>query len=343
LGDFRRKTPTLNLNGRNMQTKHWVGTPFLLALIFSLISAFRWFGPGRDYLKGYAVMFQWAKELPSLGQLNTFPSHDLGFALFLYLLALVHKWPDAVFLFAIGIVFISIKLWCFQRYSPNFVVAALSYFSLFFVLHDYTQLRVGSALALIMLAACLALGSRKFVAGGTLVIGAIGLHLSTILTLPFLIAAATSTGLLLALAGASLFAADLFKLILFVIREFAPNFDPRLASQLALNTPVQPNPVSTLKVYQYISLILFFYYRHDIKSNGWVMVDAAGWFLLVSLALFFGLFSLPELAHRTSELFAIFMPFLIAGLATLLPKKLALVYVATGLVIGFWSSYRILQ
>lgn len=326
-----------------MRVKDWRGTPFALALILALVSALRLLGPGRDYHGGYAVMFQWARDLPGLGQLSSFPSHDLGFALFLYLLAQMHQWSDSVFLFAIGIVFVSIKLWCFRRFSPNFFVAVLIYFSLFFVLHDYTQLRIGSALAVIMLAACLVLALRKRIVGGGLAISALGLHLSTALTLPFIFAAAVSISLLLTFAGLSLFAGTVFKLTSQVLRELLPGFDVRLSNQIALFTPVPANPVSTLKIYQYVSLILFFYYRRKIQSNGWVMVEVGGWFLLVGLAVFFGTFAMPELAHRTSELFTAFMPFLLAGLATLMPRKWSLPYVAAGVAIGCWSSYRILQ
>lgn len=311
-------------------------TPIVLALFVATISALRIFGPGRDYV-GYESMFNWARSLNSITQLPTFPHYDVGFGLLLCGIALIAKWPDPMFFFLVALPVLSIKFWCFQRYSPNFPIAVLGYLSMFFVVHEYTQLRVGSAMAMMMLATGMVLVERKRALGGLVGIGAVTLHLSSALLLPFIAAATVSLYLLVGFSGVALFSGT-------ILEWWSPRFDPRTASYIASAKayPI-PNPFSTLKIYQYVTVLLFLYFRRDICNKGWVMVEYAGWFLLVGLAFFFGAFSAPVLAHRFSELFTAFMPFLMAGLATLLPRKWAALYVTAGVVIGCWSSYGILR
>lgn len=52
---------------------------------------------------------------------------------------------------------------------------------------------------------------------------------------------------------------------------------------------------------------------------------------------------MSELAHRMSELFTAFMPFVIAGLFVLMPRRLAAAYLLADIVIAVWASYRTLQ
>ena len=310
-------------------------TPFILAALVAAISAFRMFGPGRDYA-GYTSYFNWAVSLPSIDLLYTF-GYDLGFGLLLYGYALIAKWPFSMFFFMVALPTLFIKFWCFRRYSPNFPVAVISYLSLFFVVHEYTQLRAGSAIALMMLAAGLVLVEKKRTMGGFIGLGAVTLHISSALVLPFIFAAAFSLYLLLGFASLALFSGT-------ILEKVALEFDPRVALYISVakNYP-PPNPFSSLKIYQYLTVLLFLYFRQEIRGKGWGMVECAGWFLVVGLAFFFGTFSAPVLAHRFSELFTAFMPFLIAGLAALMPRKWAMLYVAVGVVIGCWSSYGILR
>lgn len=97
-----------------------------------------------------------------------------------------------------------------------------------------------------------------------------------------------------------------------------------------------------MKLYQYLSLALFLYFRPEIRSRGWKMVELSGWFLLAGLALFVGLLRFPAVAHRLSEMLFAFMPFLVSGLFVLLPKRFGVPYVAAGVGIGLWASYRVL-
>ena len=124
---------------------------------------------------------------------------------------------------------------------------------------------------------------------------------------------------------------------------WASGYSERLAAYVALATVQQtPNPFSSMKLYQYLTLALFFYYRADIRARGWKMVDLSGWFLLAGLAIFIGLLRFPAVAHRLSEMLFAFMPFLVSGLCVLMPKRLGIPYVAAGVGIGVWASYRVL-
>lgn len=316
----------------------WHYSPLLLAVILAGVSGLRLFGPGRDYASGYgyANMFAWAKALPSVEQLSTFPHHDMGFGLYLYGLAQLCSWSDAWFFFWVAVPVLAIKFWCFRRYSPNYKVALLIYMSIFFIVHDYTQLRVGSALAVLMLAVAATVVEKRLLIGSALAASAVSLHLSTAVFLLYLVAFALSIKLFIVLAGGALLSGSLL--------ESLPTSDSRITTYIALaKTQSVPNPFSSLKLYQYVTLGLFFYYRSAIRREGWLMVDASGWFLLAGVALFFGTISVPGFAHRFSELFAAFMPFLIAGLSTLLPKQWAFIYVSMGVLVGCWSSFRILH
>lgn len=310
-------------------------SPFILAVILAGVSGVRPFGPGRDYAGGYDVMFSWARTLSSLEKLPTFPYHDLGFGLYLFGLAQLNEWSDAWFYFLVAAPVLALKFWCFRRYSPNFLIALLSYLSIFFIVHEYTQLRVGSAIAVLMLAVGLLITEKRLFVGSALAASAVSLHLSTAVFLPFLFAVAVSIKLFIWLTGGAVLSSTLFELL--------PAIDPRVPGYIGDTRPYSfANPFSSFKLYQYATLGLFFYYRSAIRREGWLVVEASGWFLLAGVAFFFGTIAMPPLAHRISELFASFMPFLMAGLAILIPRKWAVFYISMGVLIGCWSSYRIL-
>jgi hypothetical protein len=97
-----------------------------------------------------------------------------------------------------------------------------------------------------------------------------------------------------------------------------------------------------MKLYQYLTLALFLYYRAEIRVRAWKMVDLSGWFLLAGIAFFLGLLRFPAVAHRLSEMLFAFMPFLVSGLFVLMPRRFGVPYVGAGVAIGLWASYRLL-
>jgi len=313
----------------------------LLAIALAVISGGRLLGPGRDFA-GYTTMFQWARDVRGLYEITSFPPHDLGFAALLYLLANTSSLPDMAIFFLLGVVTIYIKLLCYAKYSPSLPVAFLTYLAFLFVVPDYTQLRAGLALAFMYLAAVFLLVTKQRVQGLALGGLAATVHLSSITLVPFLVAIRTSMkavfvgGMIALLAG---FALDLLSPLL--VGHLPPT---RLSAQLTVGKALlPPNPLSSIKVFEYLSLGLFFHYLSEIRARRWILVEASGWLLVSGLAFFFGLFAMPEFAHRISQLFEGFLPFLVAGLSALMPRKFAIPYVSLGLVIGCWSSFRLLS
>jgi hypothetical protein len=279
-------------------------------------------------------MFQWAR-LVSLNGILTFPNHDYGFGALLFLFAKLLPNHDALWIFLIAVTAIAAKLYCFRRYAPAYWVALMVHVALFFVAHDYTQLRATLAIAFLMLGAgWLVSRSHHWMAAGSWLLAA-GFHGSSIFAMAFAGALALSLPLYLGGVALSVSASQWIALA-------SPHVE-RVAIYMAQAANQEPpNLLSSLKIYQYLTLGIFFHFRSEIRQRGWKMVEFSGWFLLAGLAIFFGLVRVPVLAHRLSELFLAFLPFLVSGVYLLMPRWLGIPYVGAALVIGAWGSYRIL-
>ena len=76
----------------------------------------------------------------------SFPYRDIGFGALLFLFAKLLPDSDLLWFFLIALLGLSVKLYCFRQHSPAYWTAVLTYVAFFFVLLDYTQLRLPSEL-----------------------------------------------------------------------------------------------------------------------------------------------------------------------------------------------------
>ena len=309
----------------------------LPALLLAAVCAGHFVGVVREDYGAYLEMFAWARTVEWTGLLS-FPYRDYGFGTLLFLFAKVLPASDALWFFLIALLGLGVKFHCFRQMAPAYWIALLVHASMFFVLQDYTQLRASLGIAFLMLGAGFLVSREHYgrVTGSWIL--AAGFHVQSLFAMLVALACVFSMVAFLGGTALSLLAGQLFAWA------SGSGYSERLAAYVALATVQQtPNPFSSMKLYQYLTLALFFYYRADIRARGWKMVDLSGWFLLAGLAIFMGILRFPAVAHRLSEMLFAFMPFLVSGLFVLMPKRLGISYVAAGVGIGVWASYRVLH
>lgn len=323
--------PVRRIDWRALVAHQW--SLVLPVLLLASLCAGHFLGIFRDDYGGYLSMFAWARTV-RWNDLLSFPYRDLGFGALLFLFAKVLPASDALWFFLIALLGLGVKFHCFRQLAPAYWVAVLVHVSIFFVLQDYTQLRASLGIAFLMLGIGLLVSREHYgrLAGSWLL--AAGFHVQTLVAMLLALACVFSLGLFLAGVTLSLLGGDLFA---WVGSQFQG-----LASYVAPVGQQTPNPFSSVKLYQYLTLAGFLRYRGEISSRGWRMVELSGWFLLAGLAVFVGLLRYPAAAHRFSEMLFAFMPFLVSGLFVLLPKRFGVPYVAAGVGIGLWASYRLL-
>ena len=306
----------------------------LPTLILATLCAGHLVGVVREDYGGYLSMFSWARTVEWTGLLS-FPYHDYGFGTLLFLFAKVLPASNALWFFLIALLGLVIKIYCFRQFAPAYWIALLIHVSMFFILHDYTQLRASLGIAFLMLGAGFLVSRERYGSVlGSWVLAA-GFHVQSLLMIFLAVIYVFSMTAFLGVTTLLLFANQPFI--------FASEYTDRLMAYSTSATAMQmPNLFSSMKLFQYLTLALFLYYRADIRARGWKMVSLSGWFLLAGLAIFIGLLRFPPVAHRLSEMLFAFMPFLISGLFVSMPKYFGIPYVVAAVGIGVWASYRVL-
>ena len=313
------------------------------ALLLAGVCGAHLIGFVREDYGAYLNMFAWARVPDWIGMPGAEPPDyylpryrptDRGFAVLLLVFAKCLPASDFLWFFLIALLGLGVKFFCFRQFSPVYWVALLVHVAMFFVLHDYTQLRASLGIAFLMLGAGMFVSAKRYgmTTGSWLLAGCF--HLSTLVAMVFVLAFVFMMPAFYAGTALSLLSGQLFA--------WASSHIDRFAVYLTYRLEQPPNPFSSLKLYQYLTLMLFLYYRVEIRSRGWRMVELSGWFLLAGLAFFIGFLRFPAGAHRMSELFLAFMPFVVSGLFVLMPRRFGVPYVGAAVAIGAWMSYRVL-
>lgn len=305
----------------------------LPAMLLAAVCAGHLIGVVREDHGAYLEMFLWARTVEWTGVLS-FPSGDIGFGALLFLLAKLLPASDVLWFFLIALLGLGVKFYCFQRLSPAYWVAVLVNVAFFFVLHDYTQLRASLGIAFLMLGVGYLVTRERYGRMAVSWVLAAGFHIQTLFAMLLALAWVFSLAAFLGGTAVSLLAGEFFTR--------AAGHIERFSYYLTYGVEQTPNLFSSMKLYQYLTLGLFLYYRAEIRTRGWKMVDLSGWFLLAGIAIFLGLLRFPPVAHRLSEMLFAFLPFLVSGLFVLMPRRFGVPYVGAGVAIGLWASYRVL-
>ena len=317
-------------------------TVLIPSIALSFVSAYRLMGDGRDHA-AYMYLFAKARDL-NLQSLVAEIGIDFGFALIIKVLSLLPP-NDALYIFLITFLGVSLKLLCLRRMAPDYWIAVLIYVAFFYTLHDYTQLRVSLAIAFFMLALTqwLTGGSTKSV----LTVSAISLsiHYSLVLLALFAAVLVVSKIWFMVGVGVSLFGDQL--LYPEKVKEFL-NMGSRHVNRFAAYLIFVDDYrvlkfISPRKAFEYMSAALFLLYRSEISRRGWRMVEYSGWFFIAGVAIYFGFARYEVIGIRLSEMFMAFLPFLVSGLYALLPNRLARVYLGIAILMGFGRSASIMD
>lgn len=298
-------------------------TPVIFIFSWALLSVaggYRWFGVGVDYpeyLKWWGTLNQWSSVTEGRFELLFaalgFAFRHLGFSLGTYYSVLVA--------IALGIKFTLI-----YRHTRSPLLALICYIPLFYLLHEYTQLRAAVAIAFGLLASFAYVRRSWWTAAVWLLLGAT--FQSSILALGFGFIVATSLssiwamlafGLVVGAATAYLLNVDLVSLVVVL--------NPLIASYVATaQTYDPPNILSPQNILLVGAIVL---------AAGAALQDAHRAYRLhlvmcVLALVTFGLFyDVPAIGNRLFGLFFVFVVFLsfqsrrfdvasLAGVATLL-------------------------
>lgn len=304
-------------------------------LLLAGVCAGHFLGVVREDYGGYLRVFAWARDA-SWYDLPLFIYRDYGFGALLLLFGSLLPANDGLWFFLIALLGLGVKFYCFRLHAPVYWVALLVHVSMFFVLHDYTQLRASLGIAFLMLGITFLVSrSQNSRIAGIWVLAA-SFHVQTLVAIVFAIVWVLSFGLFISMSILSLFGGEVFIWA-------SLHFDRLIPYAVSATTQAMPNPFSSAKLYQYLTLAGFLYYFAEIRRRNWRIVELSGWFLLAGLSIFMGFLRFPSVAHRLSEMFFAFMPFLISGLYMLMPRRFGIPFVGAAVVIGVWASYRILN
>lgn len=301
-----------------------------LSVFLSAICGTRVLGFGKDY-HAYVAMFDWSRSV-DFSEVLTFRHFDYVFGGLLILIGKALPPYYGIWFFLLGFAGVFQKLFFMYRASPSFYISVALYVASFFVLHDYTQIRAALGIGAFSIGLIFHFDENKVGKALFFYFLAISFHWSLVVLV--LYAIVYSFGLIpfLVLSVLGLFGQ------LFI--DFAAFFIERVRFYDA-NVGIfdKVNPFSSLKLVQYITLVMYICLRKKIVDKGWVFVDLAGLFLFSGLCLFFGFVRNPVLSHRLSELFTSFTPVLVSGIFMILPRRIGLPYVSIFIVSGVWSSF----
>ena len=280
-----------------------------------LVSSFRVFGLDSDYyhyLNLYNFEGQFQEE-----------TKEFSFVFIRYLLNAVLELEFGYFLAIYAFLGVSLKVLSIRRLSPNSYFSAYIYFFTFFWLHEYTQIRVGVAAALIFLSVSDILKGRLSLFLAKLVLATL-FHWSALLALPIYFFRNKSVwfffgGVFLSIVLAP-FSANIVNSLINVLVDYSILFSKYYRSH---SGHLEQFPLFNLYSVLLLSIVVISFFGAYRKKISGRVDDVPS--LLVSIFcystllyfLFAGLHR-PVLAFRSSELFMVSVIFLLPWLLKVL-------------------------
>ncbi len=274
----------------------------IIWIFLSLGAGYRWFGAGRDYFE-YLYFFNGL----STWQMAVDSRFEIGFSTIAWVMKsqLGASYGDfAALMVALSL---GIKLYLIVKYTHWPLVATLCYFPLFYVLHEYTQIRAGVAIAFGLLAT-FAFSDRHWLnAILWLCIGMLFQSSIAVLALGFAVYMIMKDWRLLVLACAA--AVALYSAVASLdLVDIAVQFNPLVESYIeGTSNFAPPNIFSPLNIFLLAAIIISL--QRVTKASA--AADKLIFVMCVLALVTFGIFySLPMFANRFFGLFSVFMVFL---------------------------------
>ena len=297
-----------------------IGLTFLVWALLSVAAGFRWLGVGKDY--GEYIYFY--------SQLGTFETvfhsrFEPGFVLIAWVFKQLGA-PYGLFSFFLVALSLAIKFSLIHKYTKWPLVAIFCYISLFYFLHEYTQIRAGVALAFGLLASFAYCENRFFRSAILLLIAATFQSSILALGLGFAIYSSTKSPKYL------VFYLVIFFTLLFLLQkvsiiEMASMLNPLILAYINEASDFDPpNKYSPANILLLMSIMfsLSLAIKDRILGHRMSLIMC-----ILALVTFFAFYSFPLMANRMFGLYSIFVIFLsfnfrgfglpsIAGVATVL-------------------------
>jgi hypothetical protein len=271
-------------------------------IFLSLAAGYRWLGVGRDYFE-YLYFFN---EL-STWQSAVDSRFEIGFSAIAWVMKtqLGASYGDfATLMVALAL---GIKLYLIAKHTQWPLLATFCYLPLFYVLHEYTQIRAGVAIAFGLLAT-FAFSDRRWLSSILwLCIGMLFQSSVAALVLGFAVYTIMKDWRLLIIACAAAVALSSAIASLDLIG-IAVQFNPLVQSYIeGTSSFAPPNIFSPLNIFLFATIIVS--WQRIIHTS--VVTDKLIFVMCVLALATFGIFySLPMFANRFFGLFSVFMIFL---------------------------------
>lgn len=278
----------------------------MLSVILVLIATFRPVGMDAD-----STSYQFAFEAYRLG---SYVIKEPAFIFFSYLADLWAGSDGLVLLFFFyALLAVTLKIYAIQKYSEIVIISLLVYICMFYILHDMTQIRVGVASAFFLLAIPDLINKHKKFFLTKICIACL-FHFSAVVLLPLVILSNKKINLKVVF-----FAPVMFLCVILAIGDMGSllasffSFFPPMISEKAIsyiNGAQLYGRFDNVNVFSKISLSTYFifiiYFWAVAKQNSLAPEDIIYLKLFsIMLSAFYILSSIPVLASRVFELFAV--------------------------------------
>jgi len=268
----------------------------LILLLAAFFAGYRTLGAGRDYLQ-YAFFFTDIRIDDALSYFRFGPGFTLTAYISKFVLRLDYQ------LFAVLLLFATLLLKARVFWNrQNVLLVLLFYFLAWYPLHEYTQVRLAVAIALLFLAMN-ALFETRFVVAAAFLVGAVSFQYSGLIVAPFAVVAYMLSGRpvwvgILAMTGV----AAIIRVLILAYASIIYGFNPLVEGYLVDGLGTEVNVFSVANIWMAFALLSVW------ATGGLREPKTKALFLIVfaSFPLFILFLDTPIFAHRLKELLMCF-------------------------------------
>ncbi len=319
---------------------------FLVFIILLLggFAGFRGTDTSRDY-ESYQIIFDNIYEIRSNDFDHIFPILEPGFTgiVLIFRSLFIYDYVLAIMLFY-GLTTVSLKILSIKKLSVNPYLVILFYYSQYYFLHEMTQIRIGLASAILLIAVIFYLKGNKLTFA-LLTIVAVFFHYSAILYLLILFLNSRHFNKIVysGILGISIVFGFLQIPLANYLDIFIPtNLPGRLANYAVIVENGLAENINVFNVLNLLNIVVCLYFIIFISKEKLLSDKPLVLFLkcnIIAILFLSFLSGVPSLAFRVSELFGLMSIFVYASLVNYLPfGKLNILIIILIASIVFYST-----
>ena len=295
-----------------------------IILLLGLFAGFRGPDISKDY-ESYRLIFDNIYEIKGSDYSHIFPILEPGFTSIVLLFRSLFPYNYVLIIMIFyALATVTLKILSFKKLSANPYFVILFYYSLYYFLHEMTQIRIGLALGILLIGITFYLKGNKWIFA-LFTIAAVLFHYSAILYLLILLFDSRHFNKLLYLSflGGSVIFGFLHLPLLNYLGNFIPtNLPGRLANYAIVVENGGADNVNVFNVLNLLNIAVCLFFIMLVPKERLLLNKPLSLFLKCSiLSIFFLSFlsGVPSVAFRVSELFGLTTIFVYASLVDYLP------------------------